>query len=74
MKKLIFSGALAVALLCSVSLMAQDVNKKKEPTKQKTEVKAEQKETTAKSEATKGEKKATPTKTEKKQPSTPKAQ
>lgn len=62
MKKVILSSVMAVALLCSVSVMAQDAKDKKCCDKPKTEAKADAKKDCKKSECTKkcdkGEKKA----------------
>ena len=41
MKKLVFSGILATALICSTSIMAQTPAAKKDAAKPKTEAKAE---------------------------------
>lgn len=41
MKKLVFSGVLAAALICSTSVMAQNTTPKKDAAKPKTEAKAE---------------------------------
>ena len=71
MKKLVFSSIIAAALICSTSMMAQEVSKKKDSVKPKTELKAEAKKTakelesSAKTEATKLEKKVAPAKVEK---------
>ena len=58
MKKIILSSVMAVALMCSVSVMAQDTKEKKCCEKPKTETKKDCKKSDCAKKCKKGEKKA----------------